>query len=813
MSSAIPRPQLVTPDAEARPSFDSGLPAALTPLIGRQRELPAIATLLGSGARLLTLTGPGGVGKTRLALEVAHECSSGYADGAAFVPLAPIHDAGLVATTIAQTLEVEETGVKPVIELLKAWLRPRQLLLVVDNFEQVMEAAPLLIELLTACPHLTILVTSRSILHLSGEHDFPVPPLAVPGDGREEIAQSGAVQLFVARARAVRPDFALTDSNAATVAAICRQLDGLPLAIELAAARLRALSPQSLLARLTNRLEMLTGGPRDVPDRLRTMRDAIAWSYDLLPPEAQTGFRWLAVFVGGFTLDAVEAVSRRVEKSGSREASDTRHPTPDTYPSPITLVTTLLEASLLRRVDVPGDGTERFGMLEMIAEYGLEQLVAAGEEATARNAHAEAFLALAEAAEPELLGDEQLAWFTRLETERSNLRAALGWLCDRGHTERALRLAGALGLFWTWPPYIQEGRQWLDTVLALSDVEAYPAPLAKALNAAGILAEWQADYRRAWELLSQARALRETLGDRLGVAEVLGSLGNVALGQGEFGRAEQMLVEGLALFRELGHAFWEAETLSSLGTVAAARGDHRRAVDFYEQSAASWRQQSGPVKTSDALIPLGWSAFLLGDQARARAAYAEALALEIVAEDDLRIGRCVRGAAALVGAAGDPALAAQLFAVDAAVRDEVGVPLRAAAAEQLAGVVSGVREALGAAAFAAAWEAGRTLPLAEAAAIAATVFAGPGTTATGGPEDSWLRTRLAPDLTTRECDVLRLLLAGRTDKEIAAALFISRRTASNHVTAIRAKLGVRSRAAVVATVRERLAAPSVGTRR
>lgn len=777
----IPDPGSVTP---VRERGDALLPVPLTRLIGRDGETAAVCALLRrADVRLVTLTGPGGVGKTRLALRVARELDADFAGGTHFVSLAAIADPDLVLSTVAHALGMHDTSGQPIAAYLRSTLRQRSLLLILDNLEQVLPAASELAALLAACPGLTILATSRALLRVSGEHGYSVPPLS-PAE---------AAQLFVHRARAVDPSLTLSERTTTAIATICHRLDGLPLAIELAAARSNLFSPEALVTRLERRLPMLTGGPRDQPPRLQTMREAIAWSYDLLSGAEQRLFRRLAVFVGSFALEAAEWVSGVGDRVSEESGSDPRSPTPDTF----VLVSSLLDQSLLRRVETPG-AEPRVAMLETVREYGLERLTACDEQDLAREAHATYCLALAERAEPKLADADWQAWVDRLVRELPNLRAALGYWRERGDGERAVRLAGALGLFWTQPAYVREGRAWLEMAVALPDAERAPASLATALNAIGMVAQWQGDSAGAEEALTRALPIREALHDELGVAEVFGNLGNAALDAGDLERAETLLAECLPIYEQHGQPIWVGETLMLLGHTVRARGDLDRSAEYHEAAVAVLRDLPGHDYLSDAWLNLSWAALLRGDLTRAGTACAEGLAVARAEHDLLRLGRAVCGAAGLAAIGGDEAGAARLFAFSAGRRDEDQIPLKPTIQAEHDQLVTRVRETLGDVAFAAAWAAGRAISLDDALGEAQGVLDLAGKTGPAGSPRTVAAPAITP-LTPRERDVLRRLTEGLADKEIAATLGITRRTASNHVAAILDKLGAPSRT-VAATI-------------
>jgi predicted ATPase/DNA-binding CsgD family transcriptional regulator len=640
-------------------------------------------------------------------------------------------------------------------------------LLVLDNLEQVIEAAPFIAELLTACPRLKVLVTSRVVLRLSFERDVPVNPLPIPE----------SVQLFVTRARSTNAAFAITAENAATVAVICARLDGLPLAIELAAARVLALPPAALLARLERALPLLTGGARDQPDRLRTMRDAIAWSYDLLDEAEQFLFRRLAVFVGGFSLEGAEAGAPTDGNSGL-DALDGIAP--------------LIEKSLIRQVSSSLAEEPRYLMLETLREFGLERLEERREAENARQAHAGFFLLLVERAEPELTGPRQLVWFDRLETEHANLRAALSWAIEQ-EPATGLRMASALIRFWDHHSHVSEGQQWLEAALAKSGNLTASRPLA--LWGLGVMAINAGDYDAAERLLTESLTLARAANDRYCTGFALNGLGSVALHHGELERATELHEEGWILLHEIGDKDGAAAVLGNLGYRALLRGDLDQAVARSEESLALYRELKSNHGAASMLGTLGRALLAQGKYEQATHPLKEGLLLSMEFGNKGYIAGSLGGLAVTSAALGQPESAVRLFAAVESLCEASNIVLAPFDRAMHQRSLDKIRDQLDGAIFEAMWASGRTAPLDQVIALA---FGGDSSTESPRAETSRLSQDGTPPLTAREAEVLRLLSGGLTDREIGEALFISTRTVNGHVTNLLAKLGLESRTAAAA---------------
>jgi predicted ATPase/DNA-binding CsgD family transcriptional regulator/transcriptional regulator with XRE-family HTH domain len=819
------RPSRPSAEPTARPSEHEGtraslwhstLPMPLTAFVGREREIEALVALMqNTSARLLTLTGPGGVGKTRLALSLAAAVADTFADGVCFVSLAPISDPEQVLPAIAQALGLWEVGNHPLMDHVRDFLREKYLLLLLDNFEQVAAASPHMAALALSCPSLRLLITSRAALHLSGEYEFPVPPLPTPDLTQlpepQVLAQVAAVQLFVERAHAILPAFELTEANARTIAEICVRLDGLPLALELAAARSKLLPPQALLARLSRRLEILTGGARDLPNRQQTLRNTLQWSYDLLTPQEQRLFRQLSVFVGGCTLQAAEAVCHE------------EHAESEDLLGVLEGSASLVDKSFV--LQTAREGNEpRLLMLETIREFGLECLEACGETATVRHAHARYYLGLAQEAQVYLEGTEQAGWLERLERESANLRAALLWALEQQESEIALRLSGTLFRFWEARRYLREGRTFLERAEASS--RSIPArSQAKPLSTAGFLTTFQSGIERLAVLSQEAGVGQHEVGDNHRRAFSLYLLGYIAWATGDFAMARAHAEEGLAVARASDAPVILAALLALLGQVAFEEGEASRASALLEE-ALTLQQATGDMRGSiftlstlirllfaqdevalvrtrneerlalsqalgfrwgiaDSLTVQGHLALQEGNEATAEEVFKESLALLREINDHGAIAACLQSIGVAVAAQGRLTESTWLWGAAETMCGALGESLLPVEHALGARAALAVRAELGEEAFTTAWAEGQALTPEQALARL------------GRPSSRHKQAALPTtnDLTPREMEVLRLLARGLTSGQIAEQLVIGPVTVNSHVRSIYNKLGVSSRAA------------------
>jgi predicted ATPase/DNA-binding CsgD family transcriptional regulator len=850
-------------DRPAERDISNNLPVQATTFVGRAQEIEDVKRLLATSP-LLTITGSGGAGKSRLALQVAGEVLADFPDGVWLAELAPLSDPGLVLHTVAQALGVRDEPGRTVLESVVEFLRSRSLLLVLDNCEHVISASAHLADLLVRrCPSARIVVTTREPLGVAGERTYRIPPLSLPHPSPqapcELLTRSEAVRLFVERAGATDPGFAISERNASAVAQICRRLDGIPLAIELAAARVKVLSAEQIAARLDDCFHLLTGGGRTSLPRHQTLRATIDWSHALLSDQERALLRRSSVFAGGFGLDAVEGVctGRGV---GAGEVLD--------------LLTHLVDKSLIL-AEVPA-GEARFGILETVRRYGREKLLESGEQTEFLTRHRDWYLALAERAEPELQGPEQKRWIRRLEAEHDNLRDALGFSLEGRSDEEALRLTAALWWFWHVRGYLSEGRTWLRKALAGSS-GAGSRPRARALYGAGFLAwrqgefaqaqamgqesldaakalgdrlgmasaislleqvaraqgdheraaalpeqslalfremgdgwgiatslvilgnaaRFHGDYARAREALEESLDLYKKLGDISGTGAALHFLGLVARDQGDYARAEEMCRESLRLNRELGDTSRVAFSLHSLGLVARDQSDHAQAEMLFRESLALFRELEDTWGVTTALVSLGVTARLRGDDARAAELLQESLRLRRDLGDKAGIAECLEGLAAVAAERLDPRRAARLLGAGEALRASIGAQFPPVHQADCERAAAGARKRLGRTAFEAARAAGRTMD-AGTAIEEALALALPATPSESGPPEHAAGPVSMGSLTQREGEVAALIAQGRTNKEIARTLVITEGTAANHVQHILNKLGLNSRAQIAA---------------
>jgi predicted ATPase len=676
----------------------TNLPVPRTSLVGREGELAAACDLLRDGkGGLVTLTGPGGGGKSRLALQAALEAATDFEDGACLVMLESIRDPDLVVPAIAAAMRVHEAPERPSLDVLAEHIGDARLLLVLDNFEHVIAAAPAVSALLERCPRLAVLATSRTPLRVRGEHQMAIPPLPVP-DGREtdpdRLARCPAVALFVQRAAAVRPGFQVTAQNARVVAEICRRLDGLPLALELAASRLRVLEPEALLERLARRLDILKGGGRDLPERQQTLRKTIDWSHGLLDEDARKVFRRLSAFAGGSTLEAAEALC---DLDG-----DLDEPALD-------VVGSLVDGSMVTAW-VGEEGALRIGMLETMREYAAERLVDSGEQEEVRARHAGLFTSLGEQAGPGLSGPEEAAWVRRLQAERDNLRAALEW-CSGLDPGMGLRLCAAIWRFWEGHDGIGEGHHWLERLLARPTPD--PEMRARALHGAAALACYVGAYPLARAHMEEALPLVRALGDDRARASTLNELGILAGYEGDFAEARRLLEEAIAVKRRLGLQGSTANSLTNLGLVHGYAGEHERAHQLHAEALAVYRGLGEQMGAAIATGNLAHAAMHLGRWADARAGLMESLGQFHTMGDADGAAECVERLAMLAEATGELSEAARFLGLADVLRHLAETVPPAHEREARDRVVETVRAALGETAFRAEWQAGSALAVAD----------------------------------------------------------------------------------------------------
>jgi predicted ATPase/DNA-binding XRE family transcriptional regulator len=661
--AAVPRRDATAPDISDPGLHQSSLPSPPTPLVGRERELAEIGELLldVSEVRLLTLTGIGGVGKTRLALAVARAAlaENHFPDGSSFVALASLRDPTLVVSTIARSLGLREAEGQSTGDTLRAYLREKRMLLVLDNLEQVLEAAAEVAGLIEACPGLTVLATSRAPLRVRGEQEYPVPPLALPSSthnaSKEDVLEIPSGRLFVERARAASPSFALTTENAPSVAAICWRLAGLPLALELAAAKARFMEPAMLLRRLDRALS--TGWTRDLPERQRTMKATLDWSHDLLREPEGRLFQRLSVFHAGFTLGAAEAVGA-ADDSGTEDVLD--------------LLGELVDQSLVTVQRSTVGGEVRYGMLEPVRQYAHEKLEESGEATTIGRSHASFFLALAERAYPELMGARQVEWLDQLDQEHRNLMAAVSWALDTGDAETGARLGWALWLFWMIRGYQREGRRWMEALLAL---DLSPALRAKVLVSVASLAYGHGDYEWCERYSEESLQLSRQLGDTLRVAWAEFGLGVTAMSRADHEAATPHLQESLRSFREIGDDFGVARATICLGMVALMRGDVNLATGTFEESLAVARRIEDRTGACITLYNLAQLALSRGDHGHATTLFEEGITLSEQVTDRANVAYCLEGLAVVAGAQGNAERSARLFGAAEGLLEVLGAPV------------------------------------------------------------------------------------------------------------------------------------------
>ncbi len=750
------------------------LPLELSSFVGREKELAEVKRLVET-TRLLTLTGSGGCGKTRLALAAAGELVEGFEDGVWMVELASLVDPSLVPQAGTSTLGIREQPGRSPTEALSYYLRSRKVLLVLDNCEHLIDACATLAEtLLRSCPKLGVLATSREALGIAGEVTWPVPSLSLPDLRRltavENLGRYESARLFVERAAAVEPTFALTERNAPAVAQVCYRLDGIPLAIELAAARAKVLSVEQIAARLDDCLRLLSAGDRTAMPHHRTLHATMDWSHELLGREERALFRRLAVFAGGFSLEAAESVCAGEELKRDEV---------------LELLSHLVDKSLVVAREESGEA--RYRLLETVQQYAREKLSESGEAERFRERHAGYYLALAEEAEPELKGAGQVAWLEQLERDRDNLRAAMAWLLGRGELQEAARLGWALWLFWGIRAHFAEGRRWMEQALSVKSSVTMPASArAKVLYVAGMMANYQGDHRSAEPLVEESLGSFRELEDKLGIAWALSNASFAALGQERHQRAITLIEESVDLFLEAEEKWGAAIQICFLAVAWRDRGDRERAKRMAERGLTLSREVGERQAISAALYILATLAQAERDHERARDLFAEGLVLSAELGNEADVAHCLEGLASVAGAEGSMARAARLWGAEEALLEKIEaavytyVPDRSLHRSQVAAARSQLEEK----AFVAAWAEGRAMKLEQAIEYALDRSPTPETVA---PE------AYPAGLSAREVEVLRLVAQGMTNAEVAEELFISPRTVNWHLGSIYRKLGFSSR--------------------
>jgi predicted ATPase/DNA-binding CsgD family transcriptional regulator len=757
----------------------SDIPYPTTPLLGRATEMAALHRLLEQDrVRLVTLTGPGGAGKTRLAVEFASELKDSF-DRGWFVDLSAITTPDLVPAAVGEAIGIQDAGAAELDAIVREMLSVGRFLLLMDNFEHVLEAGSYVARLLSGSRNLVVLATSREALRIRSEHTFQVEPLAVPRrdqlDDLTALRQFPSVELFEDRARAVRPAFDLNDAVLPTVAEICLDLDGLPLAIELVASQAGVLAPHEMLERLSARAPLLTGGPRDVPTRHQTLDAAVAWSYDLLTSAEQKTFRLCGVFAGGFTIAAMNAIQ-------GEDALNT--------------VSQIVSKNLVR-ITSQAPRPSRYWLLDTIRGYAMDRLIEAGEVTAARREHARYYVDCAEQLQGSLRGPGMADALDSLASEYGNFRAVFHWSTSPdGELELGLRLAGALYRFWHARGYVTEARAWLESALERSDAVS-PRVRALALNAAGVMAGMQHDHDRAIGYLQQSLALWEQLGEVDRQARVALNLGFVAQNLGDLEKAEQIFDQAQTLYARIRDLAGQANAVGSRARIAQERGDLRRASDLFVQCLRLFREVGDEWGVANALANWGYVKLGLDDKLGAQDAFRESLKLREELGNEVHIAESLEGLAAVM-ADDAPRLAVRLLGAAELMRQTSGAPVPAPEAERYGAIVARARSGLTLPLFKASWNAGRALSVKSAIEI------GMGAT---GPADEPLPEFLAASressldlLSAREREIAVLIGRGYSNRAIAQKLVVSVKTIETHVKHIFAKLDVRNRAGVAALV-------------